>query len=124
MIAETRWLHVRSCLRLDLLLHGILLSLEHLTNFQLSSNLEESCLLLMSSCITEDHVHILQRLASGLRDEEEGECQSEKTEGCEEDVCPPSDSLQHTRRDETNDEIAHPCRAGGNRHSLRSIAEI
>jgi hypothetical protein len=78
----------------------------------------------MSRYVTEDRVHILQRLALGLRGEEEGECQSEKTEDSEEDVCAPRDSLQLTRRDETNDEIAHPCHAGGNRHSLRSIAEI
>lgn len=80
---------------------------------QLRLNRADPLLLFMRLGVTKHQVHVLERLTTSLWDEEVCKCESQQTEGREEDVRPPSDGLEHVRSHEADDEIRHPGAGGG-----------
>jgi hypothetical protein len=75
---------------------------------KLSFDLPDPLLLFMRRCIPKYKIHILQRLAPRLRNEEIRETPCQKTECSEEYVRSPFDLGEHVWGHEADDEVAHP----------------
>ena len=54
--------------------------------------------------------HLFQALAPGLGNQEPRENKRDQSESSKEDVCAETNGFQHIGRDETDNEVAHPCR--------------
>ena len=78
----------------------------------------------MRGIISKHCIHVLQALATCLRDKEVGEYERQQTERREENVRSIANRIQHIWCHEPNYEVAHPRGARGDRHSLGPVAEV
>lgn len=83
----------------------------------------DALLLLVRGGVAKHQVHVLERLALRLRDEEVREGEGDQTEGREEDVGAPADGGEHVGGDEADDEVAHPRARGGDGDCLGADGE-
>jgi len=72
-------------------------------------NLRHALLILERRALTtKDGVHLLERQALRLRNEEPDECSSECGDQSEKDIGAPGDVFEQLGRDLSNDEVVHP----------------